>query len=303
VSLRPRAVVVHRRSEYDDLIGRHGTHGQAEFYLAQRGRDIAEVQQRHDALDTAMREVSAGLPVEWRRVEVERDELDRFVFGPEDVVIAVGQDGLVANVAKYLTGQPVVGVNPEPQWNPGILVPHPPAAVPAVLTALARGAAPFEDRTMVEAVTDDGQEIRALNELFIGHPTHQSARYVIQVEDRQERHSSSGILAGTGTGATGWLRSSWQERRSELQLPLPTAPELCWFVREAWPSPATGTTFTEGIVPDAGSLVVAVESDRLVCFGDGIEADSMSLSWGQRLTIRRSARRLRLVHQARSVSP
>lgn len=296
MSLRPRAVVVHRRSEYDDLIGRHGTHGQAAFYLARRGRDIADVQQRHDALGAAMREVSAGLPVQWRRVEVERDELDRFVFGPEDVVIAVGQDGLVANVAKYLSGQPVVGVNPEPQWNPGILVPHPPGAVPDVLTALARGAAPIEDRTMVEAVTDDGQEIRALNELFVGHPSHQSARYVIQVDDHQERHSSSGILAGTGTGATGWLRSSWQERSSELALPLPTAPELCWFVREAWPSPATGTTFTQGIVPDAGSLVVDVESDRLVCFGDGIEADSISLSWGQRLTIRRSSRRLRLVH-------
>lgn len=295
MSLRPRAVVVHRRSEYDDLIARHGTHGQAEFYLAQRGRDIADVQQRHVALDAAMAEVSAGIPVEWRRAEVERTELDRFVFGPEDVVLAVGQDGLVANVAKYLAGQPVVGVNPEPEWNPGVLVPHAPADSSAVLVAYAKGAAAVEERTMVEAVTDDGQELRALNELFIGHPTHQSARYVIQTEDRQERHSSSGILAGTGTGATGWLRSSWQERRSDLSLPLPTSPELCWFVREAWPSPATGTTCTEGIIADTHSLVVSVESDRLVCFGDGIEADSMSLSWGQRLTIRRSASRLRLV--------
>ncbi|QGG42874.1 hypothetical protein [Aeromicrobium yanjiei] len=295
MSLRPRAVVVHRRSEYEDLVARHGTHGQAEFFLSSRGRDIGDVERRHAALTAARAATSAAIPVEWRRVEVERDELDRFVFGPEDVVIAVGQDGLVANVAKYLSGQPVVGVNPEPQWNPGILVPHAPEAVGAVLTALGRGAGVLEERTMVEAVTDDGQELRALNELFIGHPSHQSARYVIQAEGRQERHSSSGILAGTGTGATGWLRSSWQERRSELALPQPTSPELCWFVREPWPSPATGTSFTEGIVPDAGSLVVAVESDRLVCFGDGIEADSMSLSWGQRLTIRRSGRRLLLV--------
>ena len=148
---------------------------------------------------------------------------------------------------------------------------------------------------MVEAVTDDGQELRALNELFVGHPSHQSARYVIQTDDRKERHSSSGILAGTGTGATGWLRSSWQERRSELPLPQPTAPELCWFVREAWPSPATGTSCTEGIIADTHTLTISVESDRLVCFGDGIEADSLSLSWGQLLTIRRSGSRLRLV--------
>lgn len=42
---------------------------------------------------------------------IKRAHFDRFVFAPEDVVIAVGQDGLVANVAKYLDGQPVLGIN------------------------------------------------------------------------------------------------------------------------------------------------------------------------------------------------
>ena len=37
--------------------------------------------------------------------------LARFLFEPGDVVIVVGQDGLVANVAKYLDGQPVIGIN------------------------------------------------------------------------------------------------------------------------------------------------------------------------------------------------
>jgi NAD kinase len=295
VSLRPRVVVVHRRSEYDDLIARHGTHRQAEFVLAQRGRDIAELEDRHLALDRARATSSAAIPVDWRRTEVERAELDRFVFGPEDVVVAIGQDGLVANVAKYLSGQPVLGVNPEPAWNPGILAPHAPDDVAGRLAAFVGGAASVEERTMVEATTDDGQVLRALNEVFIGHPTHQSARYVLQADGRSERHSSSGILAGTGTGATGWLRSSWQERQSSLVLPAPTAPELCWFVREAWPSPATGTACTEGLVADRQALTVTVESDRLVCFGDGIEGDALSLSWGQRLTVRRAQLRLRLL--------
>jgi NAD kinase len=295
MSLRPRAVVVHRRSEYDDLVARHGTHRQAEFFLAQRGRAIADVEGRHRALEEARATASAAIPVEWRRTEVERSELDRFVFGPEDIVVAIGQDGLVANVAKYLAGQPVLGVNPEPAWNPGVLVPHAPTAVGDRLAALVRGAAPLEDRTMVEAVTDDGQALRALNEVFVGHPTHQSARYVLQAAAGSERHSSSGVLAGTGTGATGWLRSSWLERGSDLALPAPTSPQLAWFVREAWPSPATGVACTEGLIDDGQPLVVTVESDRLVCFGDGIEGDALSLSWGQRLTVRRSEHRLRLV--------
>ena len=62
--------------------------------------------------------MSAAIPLDWRRAVAERNDLDRFVFGPEDVVIAVGQDGLVANVAKYLDGQPVIGINPEPAATP-----------------------------------------------------------------------------------------------------------------------------------------------------------------------------------------
>ena len=66
-------------------------------------------------------------------------------------------------------------------------------------------------------------------------------------------------------------------------------------MREAWPSPATGTTLTEGAVDDGETIVLLAESDQLVCFGDGIEADALSLTWGQRLTIRTAGRRLQLV--------
>jgi len=59
--------------------------------------------------------VLGAIPSDWRRARVDRADLDRFLFEPEDVVVAVGQDGLVANVAKYLTGQPVIGCNPDPK--------------------------------------------------------------------------------------------------------------------------------------------------------------------------------------------
>ena len=295
MTLQPRAVVVHRRSEYEELLARHGTRQQAAFFLDERGRALDEVVGRHEVLRSALQLATTAIPDEWRRAEVERADLARFVFGPEDVVVVVGQDGLVANVAKYLDGHPVVGINPEPAWNPGVLVPHPPEAARAIL-ASALDASVVQERTMVEAVTDDGQELRALNEVYVGHASHQSARYVVQLPDgTRERQSSSGLLAGTGTGATGWLRSAWQERRSPLTLPRPIEPALCWFVREAWPSPATGTNLTEGLLGAGEQLTVVAESDRLVCFGDGIEADALQLTWGQAMVIRRARRSLRLV--------
>lgn len=289
----PRVVVVHRRTEYDELLARHGTRGQAAFFLGTRGRDIDEVQARDTEVAEALARVGQEIPVDWRRGTVERSDLSRFLFFPEDVVVVVGQDGLVANVAKYLDGQPVIGVNPS-VLNPGVLVRHPVAEAGALMRGVAAGRGPVEELTMVEAVTDDGQSLVALNEVYVGHASHQTARYTVSADGQTQTQASSGLLVSTGTGATGWCRSVWLERHSSLALPAPTDPSLVWFVREAWPSPGTGATLTEGRL-EGTSLSLTVGSDRLVVFGDGMESDRLTVSWGQQVEVRRSAQVLRLV--------
>jgi hypothetical protein len=294
MSLAPRVVVVHRRTELDELLARHGTRGQAGFFLAARGRSLDEVDERDHALRTALATVTAAIPTDWRRADVERTDLDRFLFTPDDIVAVVGQDGLVANVAKYLDGQPVIGLDPEPDRNPGVLVQHEPEACERVLQAVEAGTAAYDQRAMVEASLDDGQAVVALNEIFVGQPSHQSARYRLEARDADERQSSSGLIVSTGTGATGWCRSIWQQSHSDLRLPEPGEPRLVWFVREAWPSPATGTSLVEGELDADEVLRVVAETDGLVVFGDGIEVDRLTLSWGQAITARMATRRLRL---------
>jgi hypothetical protein len=295
--LAPRVVLVHRRTELDDLLGRHGTRGQAEFFLAGRGRTIGEVAEGDIALRRAIQTVTASIPMDWRRGRVERADLPRFLFAPDDVIVVVGQDGLVANVSKYLDGQPVIGIDPQPGRNAGVLVRHPAGAAGGLLRLIAgrRLDDHIETRTMLLAVTDDGQRLLALNEIYVGQPGHQTARYWLRLADGAGEHqASSGVVVSTGTGATGWCRSLWLERRSDLELPGPTEQRLLWFVREAWPSPVTGTTLTEGSLA-ATELTLEVESDSLVAFGDGIESDRLELSRGQLIRIGAAARRLRLV--------
>ena len=296
MALPARVVLVYRRSEYSELLARHATYGQAEFFLRSRGRSIDEVFERHTRLEAVLHAVTSSLPDDVRRSSVERSDLDRYLFAPEDILMVVGQDGLVANVAKYLDGQPVIGVNPEPERNPGALVPHQPGSAAAVLADLRMSRATVEARTMVGATLDDGQSLDALNDLYIGDQGHQSSRYTITIPSvASERQSSSGIIVGTGTGSTGWSTSIAHDRALLEQLPDPTSANLIWFVREAWPSPFTASSLTAGVLGPAGSLELLVESDRLVVFGDGIERDYLTLSWGQRLVVAASGRVLNLV--------
>ncbi|NUS22836.1 MAG: hypothetical protein HOV92_01215 [Streptomyces sp.] len=295
MSLAPRVVLVHRTTEYEELVAHHGTHGQAAFFLSSRGRDIEELADRHRRTRAALAEVTAAIPLTWRQSRVERRDLDRFLFAPEDVVVVVGQDGLVANVAKYLAGQPVLGVDTDPGRNPGVLVRHRPSEAARLLPVADRE---VEELTMVEAVADDTQRLLALNEIYLGAAGHQTARYRLGLDGDggvAEAQASSGVLVGTGTGATGWLRSVWRERGAELRLPGPAEERLLWFVREAWPSPATGTSLVAGELTASARLRLTVESERLIAFGDGMEADALELTWGQSVRVGVCRERLRLV--------
>jgi len=298
-TLIPRVVVITRETEYELLLARHATRGQAEFFLRERGQSIDQVEQRHRHHQTALQNVIAAIPTDWRRNQVKRQELDRFLFEPEDLVIAVGQDGLVANTAKYLSGQNVIGVNPDKDLYDGILVPFSSDEASAVIVAAMYNDIDVQYRTMAQVDLDDGQSLFALNELFIGHHSHQSARYSISADGSDEHHSSSGVIVATGTGATGWARSIHRERHDQLALPSPEDERLAFYVREAFPSVATGISLTSGLINKGQSLEIRSElNEGGVIFGDGIEADYLSFNWGMRATFTVAENKLSMVQPA-----
>jgi NAD kinase len=291
----PRVVSITRPTDYEALLARHGTREQARFFLSRRDQSIDEVEARHRRFEAALAKLSQAIPVRWRRTRVRRSELPRFVFEPDDLVVVLGQDGLVPNVAKYLDGQIVIGCNPDPAVVDGLLVRHRVEALGDLLGDAASGRLRIEARTMVEAKLDDGQRLLALNEVFVGHRSHQSARYRIREGEREERHSSSGLVVATGTGATGWARSIQRDRRADAHLPAPTEAAIAFLVREAFPSVATGTSITEGRLGARDALAITSEmNDDGVVFGDGIEDDRLAFGWGVRAEIAIARETLRL---------
>lgn len=293
MTLDPRLVVVTRPSPYRELLDRHGTPGAVAFFL--RDRDPGELERlrvQDEAWTAALESVAAAVPAGWRTGRADRSELAAFPFADGDVVVTVGPDGLVANVAKYLGSQPVLGVDPA---GPAVLCRFTPDRLGAALAAVAAGAARVEHRCTVMAQLDDGQTLRGLNEVFVGDRGHQSARYRLRLPDgRGEVQSSSGLVVGTGTGATGWC-ASLARAPGAPTLPGPEEPALAWFVREAWPSPRTGADLVAGRIAAGERLELVVGSDALVVFSDGGEADRLTAVRGSRVTIGPAPQRLRLV--------
>ena len=294
-TITPRAVFVTRETEYELLLARHATREQVRFFLKTRGQDLADVEARHARFHATLAETRAAVPPDWRSALIRRGDLDRFLFAADDVVVAVGQDGLVANVAKYLDGQPVLGVNPDPSLYDGVLVPLAADRVAKLLAPAAHGDVPLQHRTMVEAELDDGQRLLGLNEIFVGHRSHQSARYDIAIGDAHETQSSSGLIVSSGTGATGWARSMMDAMHVPLTL-APEEPALAYFVREAFPSVSTGTSIRAGkIGNDMPIHVTSRMNEGGVIFADGIEQDHLNFDWGRITQVSIAKRQLNLV--------
>ncbi len=290
----PRVVVVTRPTELQLLVEEHGTREQARFALREQGRNLDDLIERDRLQAAAVTLVLNGLLTSWRRARIGRDDLATFAFDPGDVVVAIGQDGLVPNVAKYLETQVVIGVNPDPSTYEGVLVRHAPKKANALIARAVAERIEYEERTMAEVRLDDGQRLRALNELFVGHRSHQSARYRIALGTREERQSSSGLIVATGTGSTGWARSMVLERRESVAPPAPTASDLALYVREAFPGPGYGTGLTTATIARSALTVTSEMTSGGVIFGDGIEDDFLRFPWGSRAEIHAAEHPLRL---------
>ena len=200
-------VLVVRRTRLEELARRQGSLAQARFCIESQGGDFADYEDEHAQYQRALAQAHAALQATGRYQVIERAFLPNMVFGPDDLVITLGPDGLVANTLKYLDGQALAGINPDPgRWD-GHLLPFGPADLPALLEMAATGQYDTQEVTMAEAVLSDGQRLLAVNDLFIGAQSHVSAQYRITCQGHSERQSSSGVIVSTGLGASGWMRS------------------------------------------------------------------------------------------------
>jgi NAD kinase len=202
-----RIVIVTRTTRLKQVLESQNTVSQAKFYIKNLGSDFDDYENEHNTYNESVQSVKRSLDDLGNIQMLDRKFLTNFIFAPDDIVVVAGQDGLVVNTLKYLNGQPVIGVNPDTSRWDGVLLPFKPADVHRVLEETILGKRRIEEVSMARARVQNGQELLAVNDFFIGQKTHASSRYVIKYNGLRENQSSSGVIISTGLGSTGWMKS------------------------------------------------------------------------------------------------
>lgn len=268
--------------------------------------DEDEFAEEDDIYQEQLKETLLNLDVGFPIRTIDRSQIANFDFGRCVAAVVIGQDGLVANTAKYVGNLPIIGVNPDSKRNDGILLPfEPKQARRAVMNV-------FEEKyrtrsvTLAELNTNDGQRMLAFNDFFLGCRSHSSARYTIQSDRQSEPQSSSGIIISTGAGSTGWFSSILNmthgmakflghsvDERVQIKW---DDPRLVWAVREPFRSKHSGADLIAGFIESGNELIVGSQiTGNGVIFSDGIEEDFIEFNSGTIARFSVSNQKARLV--------
>lgn len=299
-----KVVLVTRQTRIEELVSRFNTVAQAKFYVEHLGADFSDYEREYETYIKSKSLVETTLKQFCRVQVLNRTYLPSFLFAPDDIVATLGQDGVVANTLKYLSGQPLLGINPDPHRFDGVLLPFEARDLAKVFDEILAGRRPIKEVTMAKVSLSDGQELHAVNDFFIGPKSHTSARYEIAIGDQQEVQSSSGVVVSTGLGSTAWYKSivmgSCAVAKSlgssvsaDRYKAAPwDAPYLQFAVREPFPSLTTQAKLICGRATGTSPLRLrSLMPENGVIFSDGIEQDYLSFNSGTLATISVAQRR------------
>lgn len=284
------AIIVKNKTRLETLIERFNTKSQAQFYIERSGGNWIDYEIEHDNFHKSLSSIQQQLSSVIKNKIIERNFLPSFIFTEKQLVVVVGQDGLVANTAKYVNGIPMVAVNPDPERYDGVLLPFTSDNFIIGVKQVIKNDYQHTIATLAEAKLNDSQRILAFNDLFIGASSHVSARYKISYAGQEENHSSSGIIVSTKSGSTGWLSSVFNmtngvnnflgnsENYSNETL---ANNNLMFVVREPFQSIKTQAGIVAGIINGQTSLQIeSYMPSNGVIFSDGIESDFLQFNSG-----------------------
>jgi NAD kinase len=289
------AIIVKNKTRLESLIERFNTKAQARFYIERLGGNFEDYVTEHEIFHASLSNLRTQLSKVIKYKIIERNFIPSFIFSEKNIIIVIGQDGLVANTAKYAKGIPIVAVNPDKQRYDGVLLPFDTGNFIGGIERVIANNYNAKIMSFAEAKLNDGQRLLAFNDLFIGASSHVSARYKISFGKDTEEHSSSGLIISTPVGSTGWLSSIFNmaygvagmfEKSLKPKKPKVKEHELLFAVREPFQSIRTQIGITAGIINNKHVLTIeSLMPAGGIIFSDGVEADFLQFNSGSIATI------------------
>lgn len=290
------AIIIKNKTRLEMLIERFNTKAQAKFYIESLGGNFHDYEKEHIVFHNSLSTIQRNLSAIIKNKIIERNFLQSFIFNDKQIIIVVGQDGLVANVAKYAKGLPIIAINPDEERFDGILLPFNSQNFVHAVKNVITNNYHSKSAMFAEARLNDGQRLLAFNDLFIGAASHISARYLLTYNNRTEEHSSSGIIISTQSGATGWLSSIFnmnfgvnnfieknQKPKKRIEF---NNNRLLFVVREPFVSKRTQAETVMGIISQQAKLTIkSLMPANGVIFSDGIESDFLKFNSGAIATV------------------
>ena len=297
-----KIVIVTQKSRLQEFLYKYNTKAQAKFHIEHMGADFSDYILEDETYQKALTNVKQIADKYAKITVVDRKFIPNMLFGKDDIVIAVGRDGLVCNTVKYLSGQKLIGVNPDPARWDGILLPFEAGELEKIIPQTITGDCDVKNVTMAKAVTNDGQKMLAVNEFFIGPKSHTSARYDLTIRHTlgrviTESQSSSGIIVSTGIGQTGWYKSVMAQAKAACGLFGYDGSgdyekigwdekKLSFVVREPFPSNTTDATVVFGRIGEGDPFrVLSKMTENGIIFSDGMEEDAIEFNSGVEVNI------------------
>jgi len=294
-----KIIIITRKTRLENLIVRYNTIQQAQFYIEHLGSDFSDYLNEEKQYKEVVAYIIATLETLACVQVIDREFLPNFIFGKNDIVVVVGQDGLVANTLKYLESQPLIGVNPDPKRWDGVLLPFNVWDLEQIVIEVFKKQRKFKEVTLAKVQLNDGQTLYAVNDLFIGQKTHISARYTLEINGINEQQSSSGIIISTGLGSTGWFKSILagasgvasncfsESINLEQQEKFTWNSDFLYYtVREPYPSKWTSANLVFGKIDSRNNFkVLSQMPENGVIFSDGVESDFLQFNSGAEAVI------------------
>jgi NAD kinase len=285
-------IIIRDKTRLEQLIERFNSKAQAKFYIESSGGDYEFFELEHNTFYESLSIIKTTITDSFKYKVIHRSFLPTYIFTNKDLVLVIGQDGLLANTAKYVGGLPIIGINPDIERYDGILLKHAPNDLKDILKNVIKGTYETKKVTMAKATLNDGQDLLAFNDFYIGADSHVSSRYSIEFNGIKEQQSSSGIIVSTGAGSTGWLSSIFNMTNNIHGYHSTNAVDcgttlnwnenkLVFVVREPFLSKQSQTNIGYGILEDKNTL--KIESNmptKGIIFSDGIESDFLNFNAG-----------------------